>query len=205
MGSATNLLPPLPAECSGCPEPRAWQHSPQRRDARRPHPTGFFPGMCWALGLVPFLVGQVGGRRRSTGAQSALVPSLLCAGSNPILPTPFPCFPRQEDRAGNPTASSAALLSSGSCGCLAALRGCAVLHEVVGLLPDRYGALLYTQGMFWGVESVACSSFLFRCCCPCHCLFRVVHTANFTTLSANAKPHLSGGHQCPLLTTPLHY
>lgn len=28
-------------ECSSRPEPRAWQHSPQRWDARRPHPTGF--------------------------------------------------------------------------------------------------------------------------------------------------------------------
>ncbi|XP_011937946.1 PREDICTED: single-stranded DNA-binding protein 3 isoform X3 [Cercocebus atys] len=28
-------------ECSSCPEPRAWQHSPQRWDAGRPHPARF--------------------------------------------------------------------------------------------------------------------------------------------------------------------
>lgn len=48
------LTVPLPVstERSRRPEPRAWQHSPQRWDAGRPHPTGVLSGTYWAPGPV---------------------------------------------------------------------------------------------------------------------------------------------------------
>ena len=57
---------PVSTECSRRPEPSAWQHSPQRWDAWRPHPPGFLSGTCWALGWScgPFTPGHspAGGR-----------------------------------------------------------------------------------------------------------------------------------------------
>lgn len=51
---------PVSTECSSRPKPRAWQHSPQRWDAWRPHPARFLSGMCWALSwsCAPYTPGQ---------------------------------------------------------------------------------------------------------------------------------------------------
>ena len=72
--------PPVSAECSSRPEPRAWQHSPQRWHAGRPHPSGFLSGTCWALGPVllslqarPGAGGREGEREKSVAAQFAMV------------------------------------------------------------------------------------------------------------------------------------
>lgn len=91
--------PPVSAECSSRPEPRAWQHSPQRWHAGRPHPSGFLSGTCWALGPVllslqarPRAGGREGGREREVSSSS------VCHGLNTVASCWFKPFPSHPSR-----------------------------------------------------------------------------------------------------------
>lgn len=67
-----SVLVLFPAERSCRPESRAWKHSPERRDARGPHPARFLPGR---LPLLP--------APASTGRSGLLAPRCRRSASVP--------------------------------------------------------------------------------------------------------------------------
>lgn len=89
------LLLPVSTECSSRPEPRAWQHSPQRWDARRPHPAGFLSGMCWAPSgsYAPFTPGQARAGGREGEREREVSSSSVCHGLNTVALCWFKPFP----------------------------------------------------------------------------------------------------------------
>lgn len=94
MRPLTPLLP-VSTECSSRPEPRAWQHSPQRWDARRPHPAGFLSGTCWTPSgsYAPFTPGQARAVGREGEREREVSSSSVCHGLNTVALCWFKPFP----------------------------------------------------------------------------------------------------------------
>lgn len=77
-----SVLVLFPAERSCRPESRAWKHSPERRDARGPHPARFLPGR---LPLLP--------APASTGRSGLLAPRRSVPEGTPAKQHAHPADP----------------------------------------------------------------------------------------------------------------
>lgn len=150
-------------ECSRRPEPCAWQHSPQRWDAGRPHPAGFLSGMCWAPSVSCSFRSRPGPGRREGGRERQVKSSSVCHGLNTVALCWFQPFPSLSPPLPKPEEGRKEMESSPH----SPLRTCChfcpswfpshqlrrhsppLVREAVGLLPRPWGAVFYNKRLFF--------------------------------------------------------